>query len=104
MKRNTSKSPRMEIFVYLHDHENKEHKEVFIEFASDQALLRELRLQISKDFNFDQKYQILFLEDGTKVSGFSSDDTLRAIGLQHKSKLIVKHSNVHHQYRIVHPI
>ncbi|KAI6188360.1 hypothetical protein M3Y98_00346400 [Aphelenchoides besseyi] len=84
----------MILFAYLHDHEDKEHKEVFIEFANDQATLRELRLQISKDFNIDQKDQMLFLENGTKIAGFTPDDTLHAIGLQHKSKLIVKHSGL----------
>ncbi|KAI6194077.1 hypothetical protein M3Y96_01086500 [Aphelenchoides besseyi] len=89
-----SESPRMEIFVHLHDHEDKEHKKVFIKFANDQATLRELRLQISKKFNIDQEDQMLFLENGTKIFGFTPDDTLQAIGLQHKSKLIVKHSEL----------
>ncbi|KAI6194410.1 hypothetical protein M3Y96_01121600 [Aphelenchoides besseyi] len=82
----TSESPQMILFAYLRDHEDKEHKKVFIEFANDQATLRELRLQISKDFNIDQKDQMLFLENGTKIAGFTPDDTLHAIGLQHKSK------------------
>ncbi|KAI6194505.1 Ubiquitin-like domain-containing protein [Aphelenchoides besseyi] len=90
----TSESPQMILFAYLRDHEDKEHKEVFIEFANDQATLRELRLQISKKFNIDQEDQMLFLENGTEIAEFTPDDMLHAIGLQHKSKLIVKHSDI----------
>ncbi|KAI6201572.1 hypothetical protein M3Y96_00856600 [Aphelenchoides besseyi] len=83
----------MEIFVHLHDHEDKEHGRARLEFVNDQAQMKELENQIKSCFNIDQKDQMLFLENGMEVFGFS-DDTLQAIGLQHKSKLIVKHSGL----------
>ncbi|KAI6179356.1 hypothetical protein M3Y98_00601600 [Aphelenchoides besseyi] len=89
-----SESPQMILFTYLKDHEDAEHDMARLEFANDQAQMKDLQDRIKGRFDIDTESQKLYRADGTEISEFTPDDTLQAIGLQHKSKLIVKHSGL----------
>uniref|UniRef100_A0A914DFY7 Ubiquitin-like domain-containing protein n=1 Tax=Acrobeloides nanus TaxID=290746 RepID=A0A914DFY7_9BILA len=77
----------MQLFIFLHDHENVCHNKLVMEF-DDQTTLRQFKEKIRSIFSIDKEYQQLFFGE-QEIFAFDLNSALSEVGLKNMDNIIV---------------